>query len=756
MRRLEVMGYCDRLSVQPGETVRFMATALSAGSADGQLVRLLHGDEHPGGPGFVEREIEAGINGKIHVGPQATQLGNYIEISDPQGRLALRSSFTLYAFVYPTIPAKGRQTILGRWCTARRQGYEIGINDRGRLCARIGSGEIVEAVADADLVARVWYFVAATFDAEAGLLSIHQEPMINAYNSLVSPVAPLTYRATGSARASRCDDAGVSFLWGAHHNGPDDAARGKESLYNGKIDRAGVVARALDRTQLDRIRDTGTTDVAERIATWDTTAGYTVDGIGDMLVDTGPHKLHGKGHNKPVRGMTGYNWRGKDDCFRLAPEQYGGIHFHDDALTDCHWPPIAQYTIPQGLKSGVYALRLRKGGAEDHIVFFVRPAAPAAKIALLMPTASYLAYANEHLHIAAPGISLVTGRDLVIHDSDIELALNPALGRSTYDVHSDGAGVCYSSYRRPVLNLKPRHRMAAVGVPWQFPADLSIVFWLEQRGHDYDVLTDEDLHREGVECLRPYNVVLNGTHSEYYSERMLDATEQYVSGGGRLMYLGANGYYWVVGFPDDEPWCMEVRKLDSGSRAWSAAPGEHYLATTGEKSGLWRNRGRAPQKLTGVGFTSEGMDVSSPYRRMPDSYDPAVAWIFQGVAAEVFGDLGLALGGAGGLEIDRYDRALGTPPGTWLLASTEGHSDSYPHVSEELGFNHPGTGGTQDFQVRADMTYFTTGNGGAVFSTGSIAWGQALPWNGCDNAVSRITGNVLAALAADGPLPGEH
>ena len=43
MRRVELMGYCDRLSVKPGETVHFMATARSAGTAEAQLVRLLHG-----------------------------------------------------------------------------------------------------------------------------------------------------------------------------------------------------------------------------------------------------------------------------------------------------------------------------------------------------------------------------------------------------------------------------------------------------------------------------------------------------------------------------------------------------------------------------------------------------------------------------------------------------------------------------------------------------------------------------------------
>ena len=101
-------------------------------------------------------------------------------------------------------------------------------------------------------------------------------------------------------------------------------------------------------------------------------------------------------------------------------------------------------------------------------------------------------------------------------------------------------------------------------VTWQFPADLSIIAWLEHKGYDYEVLTDEDLHREGVEALKPYRCVVTGTHPEYYSERMLDATEDYIAGGGRYVYMGGNGYYWNVAFREDAPWLMEVRKLDSG------------------------------------------------------------------------------------------------------------------------------------------------------------------------------------------------
>ena len=45
--------------------------------------------------------------------------------------------------------------------------------------------------------------------------------------------------------------------------------------------------------------------------------------------------------------------------------------------------------------------------------------------------------------------------------------------------------------------------------------------------------------------------------------------------------------------------------------------------------------------------------------------------------------------------------------------------------------------------MRADIVFFETPNGGAVFSTGSIAWCGSLSHNGYDNNVSRITGNVL-------------
>jgi len=63
--------------------------------------------------------------------------------------------------------------------------------------------------------------------------------------------------------------------------------------------------------------------------------------------------------------------------------------------------------------------------------------------------------------------------------------------------------------------------------------------------------------------------------------------------------------------------------------------------------------------------------------------------------------------------------------------------------------------GTEHPHVRSDMVYFKTENGGAAFSTGSIAWCGSLSYNKYDNNVSRVTENVLDAFIQRETLPGE-
>jgi len=65
------------------------------------------------------------------------------------------------------------------------------------------------------------------------------------------------------------------------------------------------------------------------------------------------------------------------------------------------------------------------------------------------------------------------------------------------------------------------------------------------------------------------------------------------------------------------------------------------------------------------------------------------------------------------------------------------------NLVEEFRTTHRGLSGEQNARVRADIAFFETSAGGAVFSTGSIAWCCALSHNAYENNVRRLTGNVL-------------
>jgi N,N-dimethylformamidase len=121
-----------------------------------------------------------------------------------------------------------------------------------------------------------------------------------------------------------------------------------------------------------------------------------------------------------------------------------------------------------------------------------------------------------------------------------------------------------------------------------------------------------------------------------------------------------------------------------------------------------------------------------------------VAWIFEGIEDKVVGDFGLSGGGAAGFELDRADKRLGTPENAVIIARSENHDAETIMVPEEMLthiMNRPLE--TNKELIRADMIYYQTPSGGQVFSTGSITYCGCLPWNGGDNNISKLTGNVL-------------
>jgi N,N-dimethylformamidase len=327
---------------------------------------------------------------------------------------------------------------------------------------------------------------------------------------------------------------------------------------------------------------------------------------------------------------------------------------------------------------------------------------------------------------------------------------------SLYDYHRDGSGNAHSSMLRPLLNMRPKYHMPLLRGPHQFPADLYIIDWLTEMNFAHDVLTDHAVHRDGVELLNKYRVLITGSHPEYWTEPLWRAVKAYLAQGGRAMYLGGNGMYWSISTSSSRPHMIEIQRGHSGTGAWYSLPGEEFTSLTGERGGIWRNRGLSPQSLFGVGFSASGYDVALPYYREAGSFDPRAAFIFDDIPSDaVIGDAGLVMGGAAGLEIDRADVALGTPPHALVVATARGFSDSYQAVVEEVNQSDSKQGGTVSPLVRADMVYFEGPLGGAVFSVGSITWSGSLSHNRYNNCASKIMKNVLSAFADEKWQPVE-
>ncbi len=470
--------------------------------------------------------------------------------------------------------------------------------------------------------------------------------------------------------------------------------------------------------------------------------------------------------------MTGHNFRGDETCFRLAPDQYGAIHLHRDDLEDAGWAEDFALQVPDELPSGVYAawLTTPDGRHEEHLPFVVRPprGRRTSRVALLMSTVTYQCYSNDT--DLGPGAWREGAEPTWASNAPFA---DPSLSRDVYryidqnalyglyDRHTDGSGVMYGSWLKPNLTMRPKFRYRIMATPPRFPADLYLVDWLDAKGIEVDFLTDHDLHAEGAELLEGYRVVISSSHHEYWTGPMLDALGAYLGSGGRFMYLSGNGLYGVASIDPARPHVLEVRRWGT-SWPFEVHPAERYHSTTGEPGGTWRNRGRPPNLLVGVGTAGAEFGAGVPFHRMPASRDPRVAFIFEGVGDdEPIGDFPnlQVRHGAAGYEFDRVEAELGSPPGTLLLASSVGFETELarPMIDERLWFMAGRDGAGTDAPqrpdaphrfVRADMAYLEYPNGGAVFSAGAICWRGALSWNGYDNNVSRITENVLRAFAS--------
>ena len=317
-------------------------------------------------------------------------------------------------------------------------------------------------------------------------------------------------------------------------------------------------------------------------------------------------------------------------------------------------------------------------------------------MAVLLPTITYLAYGNDHsgresershdplgLERCAPYRTALSPEERYLSDHE-------GLGFSAYDCHLDGEGCRLVSRLRPLLTMSPTYRWWMTGSHRNFSADLHMIGFLEHAGVEYDVLTDHELHA-GRASLAPYEVLITGSHPEYASENLRHAVESHVFAGGHLMYLGGNGFYAVASVPSWSEDVLEIRRSPGGTRPDDPLPGgepprEHRR--TGRSLGA---SGKASAVAARRGLHCQGWGRAAGYRLAGSEEAPAeVRRVLEraglvGRRGAVIGSSGLCLGGAAGDEIDRSDEELGTPPGTFVIATSAGaHGPEYLLAIEEL------------------------------------------------------------------------
>lgn len=727
-----IVGYTDRWTYRPGDAVALHLSADAPTQAVARLHRFRRFVPKGGGFELVTEAIDI-AGAPFGVTPQATRIGSCMEAALPAS-LDFGDGFALALLVRPTL-------------------VETGGNGLVHLAAGAGAlsldchpdGRLVLSVSDADPVAL------------EGALPAGQWRAILVSVDGARQTVRLAVRTPGGIRVAT-GDAPAVLLGGRMQLRLAGGPLGARPTFNGRLE-APVLWRApLEADDAFRRLDAFAAGEAEVggpvVAAWD--FSRRMDSA--VAVDVGPNGLDGRLVNLPTRAVKGSRWSGGEQSFRHAPRDYASIHFHADDLLDAGWQAAATVELPQSLASGLYFVEVRGAAGCDVLPIFVSPGerGASAKLAFVAPTFSYLAYANDRCLLHGANPEVLANRLLVLTEGDCHLAAHPEYGLSLYDTHADGAGVAFASRRRPCLTLRHTQRAWQGGIGgslWNFAADLLILSFLEREGLAYEVVTDDDLDAEPG-ALGAYACVLTGSHPEYHTTASHDAFGAFLGGGGRLVYLGGNGFYWRVSTHPDFPETIELRRAEDGNRSWACEPGEYYHAFDGVYGGLWRRNGRPPQALVGVGYTGQGFFRSHPYRYSEDCADPRVSFLFETPPApgEVLGGGGQCGGGAAGIEIDRADTALGTPGHALVIASATGFDDSYVLANEEVLVNRPTVVGHLTPLLRADLVFFETASGGAVLSTGSVAFAGTLGDLPHDNDVARLVRRAVDRFLDPAPF----
>ncbi|MEF8814603.1 MAG: N,N-dimethylformamidase beta subunit family domain-containing protein, partial [Halovenus sp.] len=400
----------------------------------------------------------------------------------------------------------------------------------------------------------------------------------------------------------------------------------------------------------------------------------------------------------------------------------------DFTQTGVDWQPphpgsFSAQTVEAPERTGLYYVHLegKESGEFFSFPWVVAPETPQAAVAVLSATMTWNAYNNfggrsNYVNPARlPDEPVVDSQqDLDRYDSDPTVR-EQLYGPENYEYQP-------LSFERPAPYnsvdpaVEVRDPIRGRFDTYFAPAEWRFLGWLEAEGYGYDLYADNQLH-DGTLDLDAHDALVIHTHPEYWSREMYRRVKEWVfDRGGNLAYLGGNGIDCEVDVVDE----TRVRYLNK-SRPMSVSETDEYDEDTPRsRNEAYETRFQRTYEsggnLLGVVTTLTGLMTAAPYEVTDPDH-----WIFDGTdlgAGDLFGTETLQeriSGGASGQETDK--RSQYAPEGTKLLAK---------------GTN-PNDGG-------AEMVYYETDSGGAVFSVGSITYPASLF---VDEYTPAITKNVL-------------
>ncbi|MFO0917771.1 MAG: DUF6605 domain-containing protein [Planctomycetaceae bacterium] len=369
-------------------------------------------------------------------------------------------------------------------------------------------------------------------------------------------------------------------------------------------------------------------------------------------------------------------------------------------------------------KSGLYYLHAKgeKSGEFFSFPWVVAPKQPTAKIAVLASTNTWLAYNNfggRSNYINAdqlPPEPVVNARQ--------DLIRYTKAGSFNVWGFPDEAYLPLSFERPEPGNVVRENEEVTDPIAGRLPcgmapAEWRLLGWLEREGFDYDYYSEGQLHAGEIE-LDAYEILMLSVHPEYWSREMSQRVKAWVHDrGGKLMYLGGNGLNCEVEFLDGDRLRFKTHLQPStGGELGMPDPQDPSVYLESRMARTWESEAN----LLGVVCTETGIMTAAPYQVLNADH-----WIFAGTKlknGDLFGEKSLQErihGGASGHETDKMSPH--SPPGTVLLAK-----------------------GTNPDQGGAEIVYYETASGGAVYSVGSITYVASLL---VDKSLSKMTANVI-------------